>query len=412
MKPTVFLLDMDGVLVKPGGYRASVRATVNYFSNQLGLGNIAPDDETIALFEAEGITCEWDMVPILLAMAIEAALDRSSHLQEKISLTNLQTACDWLSRNPVHDFSIDFSPLLRGLNRFVRVGEAPAESLLKAVRSGQAGGLFTRLSRQPLLDHLLSNTRHLALSQTTLVFETFALGHAALMQATGLPAAVQSASLLVQYDEPLLLPETRDRLRQWQSDFGLKVAAYTARPSAPDDGLDHPLAVFAPEAEMALERIGWPELMVVGAGQAGEMAWTVGVGEDRFTKPSPYHAVAAIAAAWTGDRKAALNWTEQVFCYFEQVRACSPSILPALMTSAGALPEQLDLHIFEDSPAGMHGGILAAELLAELGMQVTLNLWGVSSHPEKVAALSGIGAQVFPNINQAVGAALKTIVDS
>ena len=408
MKPTVFLLDMDGVLVKPGGYRASVRATVNYFSNRLGLGAIAPDDDTIALFEAEGITCEWDMVPILLAMAIEAALETTNDGLEKPSLPSLQAACDWLNRHPTHNFSIDFSPLLRGLNRFVRVGEAPAESLLKAVRSGQAGDLFSRLSQQGVLDELLLNTRHLVLSQTTSVFETFALGDAALVQAIGLPAAVQSGSLLVQYDEPLILPETRDRLRRWQSNYGLKLSAYTARPSAPDDGLAQPLAVFAPEAEMALERVGWPDLMVVGTGQAGEMARNLSVGEDRLTKPSPYHAIAAIAAAWTGDRKAALNWTEQVFCYLEKVPAAPR---PALVTSAGALPEQLNLHIFEDSPAGMQGGLLASELLTDLGMQVTLSLWGVSGHPEKVAALSRIGAQVFPDINQAIQAALNTISD-
>ena len=49
MEPTVFLFDVDGVLVKPGGYRAAVRATVNYFTRQLNLGDLSPSDETVAI---------------------------------------------------------------------------------------------------------------------------------------------------------------------------------------------------------------------------------------------------------------------------------------------------------------------------------------------------------------------------
>lgn len=417
MHPTVFLFDMDGVLVKPGGYRAAVRATVNYFSSQLGFGNIAPDDATIALFEAEGITSEWDMIPILLCLAIESAVARAKGLmasaggpeREDCSMPTFQAACVWLTNHPVQDFSIDFAPMLRGLNRYVRVGEAPAQSILAAARSGQARDLFPFLASQGVLDELLSATRSLVHSQTTPVFEAFVLGDAVFARTTGLPVPVCSESLLAQYDEPLLLPATQTRLRQVQDEKGLRISVYTARPSRSDGGVQEPLAVFAPEAEMALERVGWPDLMVVGTGQAGEMAWALGVSEDRLTKPAPYHAIAAIAAAWTGNRRAALDWSEQVFYFFEKDHPCAHAVQPLLETPAGALPEKLDLHIFEDSPSGMQGGRLAAELLAQLGMQVTLSLWGVTDHSEKAAALAALGAQVFPDINKAVGAALKTI---
>lgn len=407
MQPTVFLFDMDGVLVKPGGYRAAVRATINYFSNRLGLGDIAPDDATIALFEAEGITSEWDMVPIVLALAIEAAVAQQDGAG--VSLASFQAACDWLLTHPVDHFSLDFAPRVRGLRRFVRVGETPAQSLLDAVRLGQAGELFPHLAGQAVLDELLSHTRHLVRSRTTPVFETFVLGDAVFSQTTGLTTAVRSASLLTQYDAPLISPATRARLRRLQESQGLRVSAYTARPSHSDDGVQAPLAVFAPEAEMALERVGWPELMVVGTGQAGEMAQSLGVGEDRFTKPSPYHAIAAIVAAWTGNRPAALEWTERVFCFFEKDHPCAHAIQPRLETSAGGLPERVSLHIFEDSPAGMQGGRLAAALLDRLGMPVSLNLWGVTDHAEKAQALEAVGAQVYADINRAVEAALRTI---
>lgn len=404
-------MDMDGVLVKPGGYRAAVRATVNYFSNLLGLGEIAPDDDTIALFEAEGITCEWDMIPILLALALEAAVEAAHEDRTGVEIPSFQAARVWLERFPPDHFRIDFAPLLRGLGRFVRIGEAPSQTLLIAARNGQASDIFPYLSGQGVLDELLSNTRHVVRSRTTSLFEAFVLGDDAFAQMTGLQAPVHSSSFLAKLDQPLISPETRDHLRSLQERLNLRISAYTARPSQTEDGVQSQLAIFAPEAEMALHRIGWPELMVVGTGQAGEMATKLGVGEDRLTKPAPYHAIAAISAAWTGNRAAALDWTGQVFCSFEKNHPCFGLPRPALTTWAGDLPERLHLHIFEDSPAGMQGGQLAARLLTSLGMQVTLSLWGVSDHLEKIAALSALGAQVFPDVNVAVQAALRTIPD-
>jgi hypothetical protein len=79
---------------------------------------------------------------------------------------------------------------------------------------------------------------------------------------------------------------------------------------------------------------------------------------------------------------------------------------PRLETGAGSLPERLTLHIFEDSPTGMAGGIEASRLLAGLGMAVDLLLWGVTAHPEKAAALTRTGASVFPDVNQALLAAI------
>ena len=137
MEPTVFLFDLDGVLVQPGGYRAAVRATVNYFAKQLGLGNIAPADETVAIFEAQGITCEWDMVPILLTLALNSALSALPDLEKhSVPLETFQSACEWLNCQPLDSFGIDFAPLLRGLDRFVKIGEAPADSILALCQDG------------------------------------------------------------------------------------------------------------------------------------------------------------------------------------------------------------------------------------------------------------------------------------
>ena len=63
---TVVLLDIDGVLIRPGGYRAALHATLNHFARLMGIPDFKFHEEQIAGFERRGITSEWDMVPLLL----------------------------------------------------------------------------------------------------------------------------------------------------------------------------------------------------------------------------------------------------------------------------------------------------------------------------------------------------------
>ena len=401
MDPTIFLFDLDGVLVKPGGYRAAVRATINYFTGQMGLGDLAPDDDTIAIFEAQGVTCEWDMVPLVLAIILDAAVERSLPIT---ALDTFQSACAWLNEHPLPSLEIDFAPRLREFGRFAHPGEPPAETILAACLKDALNSPFPRLSGSGVLQQLLGATRRLETSRTTAVFETFTLGHEVYTRATGMPVEVQSEPLLVLHDQALLNPQTRDRLRWLSQHQGLRMSAYTARPSLPDQMPDEFLAMFTPEAEMALDVIGWPELLLVGSGQTGEASRRLGEHEERMTKPSPYHAVAAIAAAWMDSRPAALAWMRQVFCFYER-----GDLRPPLPLVNGAAPQALRLHIFEDSPTGMRGGLAAVSLFEGLGLPVKLHLWGVSEHIEKAAALRALGAEVFADVNQAVDAALSTL---
>ncbi len=63
----VILLDIDGVLVHHGGYRAALHATLNHFASLMGLSHFDFPEEKLAEFEKRGIFSEWDMVPLLLA---------------------------------------------------------------------------------------------------------------------------------------------------------------------------------------------------------------------------------------------------------------------------------------------------------------------------------------------------------
>lgn len=388
MNPVIWLFDIDGVLVQPGGYRAAVRETVNHFTRQMGLGDFAPSDEVYAIFESQGITCEWDMVPITLAFILEAASARIGH-----GFDTLESAFDALRQHDLSMLAVDYAPTLRALGSIVQPGVAPADSLLALVEEGQGLSFFPRLAGKGVLRELFTHTRRPAVSRTTHVFETFVLGHEVYYQALGLPVEVHSEPLLETLDRPLLLPETREQVREWIAQGRLHAAAYTARPSSAVEVFSEPLAVCLPEAEAALRLVGFEDLPLIGSGHMGELSVRLGEPEDRLTKPAPYHALAASASAWTGDRGAALVWVAKVFRAFERGEA---------MPAESPLPDRLHLHVFEDSPTGMMGGKSAVKLLNTMGIEAQVHLWGVTTHPEKAQALENQGAAVFPDINTAI----------
>lgn len=406
MKPVIFLFDLDGVLVRPGGYRAAVQATVNHFARWLGLPALAPDEPTIAIFEAQGITGEWDMIPLSLAILF----DQAAAQLPAGDYSSLEALRRMVSAHPLPDLRVDYAPVIRRLGAFLQPGEAPSDVFLAVCQARQDAELFPHLTGQGVLCELLADTRKLALSPTTRIFEHLVLGHAFYQQSLGLPAEIESEAYLTVHDRPLLLPETRARLLDLRARGELVMAAYTARPSAweGDWPAGEPLpAMFAPEAEMALRLVGMEPIPLVGYGQMGGLALKLGLAEEALLKPSPFHSMTAIASAWTGSRPAAQDWLAQV--YASRINGAAS---PGLFTAAGALPQAAEVHIFEDSSIGMAGGKQAVHLLQELGMAVNLQLWGVSTHAEKTTALQAVGAgQVFADVNQAVAFALSVSAD-
>ena len=71
---TLILLDVDGVLIHPVGYKVALRDTVDYFAAAMGLPEINIDENEIAIFEACGITNEWDSGAMCVSALLLAAL--------------------------------------------------------------------------------------------------------------------------------------------------------------------------------------------------------------------------------------------------------------------------------------------------------------------------------------------------
>ena len=61
------VLDIDGVLLEAYGYRLACIDTVNDFLKQMGQPSLFIDRTTPDIFEASGVTAEWDMIPLILA---------------------------------------------------------------------------------------------------------------------------------------------------------------------------------------------------------------------------------------------------------------------------------------------------------------------------------------------------------
>ncbi len=51
----IILLDIDGVLVTPGGYRAALHSTLNHFATLMGVPHFDFHEEQIAELEKHGI---------------------------------------------------------------------------------------------------------------------------------------------------------------------------------------------------------------------------------------------------------------------------------------------------------------------------------------------------------------------
>lgn len=362
---TILLLDIDGVLVRPGGYRAALHATLNYFVNLMGLPHFEFSEEKLAGFEKRGITSEWDMVPLLLAVLWE----------------------DILSRQPLADLPVDISSAAIEIGKALN-GYQPADLVIPEFElvSGQypvetalQGGNFPSIPLA-LRTSLMHRSRDVRSSHTMRIFQHYTLGSRAFSQTYDLPVEIKTESLLHEHDQTNISEEVRDKLRQ----SGAHLVAFTARPSAPPREIKSPPLGYAPEAEIALELVGLPDIPLISFGRLQYLGEQRGYDPETLLKPSPVQALAGIAAALTGDEWFAL----QAACdWYETGR------LKSLLTE---LPSKFDISIVEDTLSGIRSVIAAGEILRNAGLDVTVNSYGLTSgSAAKSAAFESTGVPYY-----------------
>lgn len=385
----VFIFDIDGVLVEPGGYRESTRATVDYFAERMGFGDLYPGEDVIALFESHSITSEWDSIPIILAAAIDRVLE--AHPGVDLPGTFAEAVQAVRRLNPVRP-DVDYERLIS------RIAAAPPSTYIMAHRVLALCGpdvqepLLPRLSGHPLLDDLLGNTREVLGCPVTRIFQQFVLGSAAFERKYGVRGDLQTPSLIARWDRPLLDPDLREEMLALWRRGDLHLTAYTARPCGLDGVATPPLLPYSPEAEMALANVGLQDIPLMGYGFVYYLAEQAGRTPDAFVKPSPVQALGAIGAALRREPIPAIASAERLFSRGEAdfFRDFPP----------------LEVHVFEDSAGSIRGTREAARCLTEHGVPAEVHAWGVARNPVKVRALEAAGVQVFASVNEAIRLAM------
>lgn len=344
----IILLDIDGVLVTPGGYRAALHSTLNHFATLMGSPHFDFHEEQIAELEKHGIFSEWDMVPILLATTWNDILST------------------WNDINLPSDVKLAAIKIGQRMNGYisheVKVPEFEILPNIYPTESALQQKCFPFIPEN-LRQSLLHDSRNVHFSATTRLFQHFSLGSKTFSEAYHLPSEVETESLLHSHDVSNINKIILDKLIQ----PNIYLASITARPSAPPRNVNTSHIGYAPEAEKALELVGLPTIPLIGYGRLEYIAKLHGFEPSTLLKPSPVHALAGTLAAYTKDEwqalQAAVDWqqTGKLNNIFSQ------------------LPNQFELIVIEDTMGGIRSVQSAGEIFQQAGFDVNIKTIGLTS---------------------------------
>jgi hypothetical protein len=362
----IILLDIDGVLVHHGGYRAALHATLNHFARLMGLDHFKFSEENLSELEKRGIFSEWDMVPLLLGALWEDILSRTPKINLPADV--LSAAVEIGSNMNGHVGGELIIPEFK-----LTAGQYPADSALQS-------GCYPSVPMD-LRVNLLSQSRNVKVSQTMRLVQHYSLGSTLFSKTYGLPAEIQAESMLM-HDVSNIDDAIRAKLFQ----TNIYLAALTARPSAPPREVDDPHLGYAPEAELALELVGLPDIPIIGFGKLEYLAYKHQLDPATLVKPSPVQALAATLAAWTGNEwsslQAANHWRET----------------GALNEAFDQLPTSFDLIVVEDTMGGIRSTVQAGAILNSSGFNVKVRALGMTNgSPAKKEAFEQAGIESYAN---------------
>lgn len=356
----IILLDIDGVLVQPAGYRAALRATVNHFIGS----HFEVQEDLLTDLEKRGISSEWDMAPLIIASYWTWILARQpmQNPPDDVSLV-AQHIRDQFSSDVAFNLSVPEFKLVGG--------QYPAESAFHA-------GHFESIPLN-LRKNLLGGTRSIQSSHTMRIFQHYTLGSKKFSETYHLPAEIETESFLLTHDRSNISDEIRSKLLQ----PGHHLAAFTARPSGPPCEVPGSMIGYAPEAELALELVGL-DIPLIAFGKLEYLASQHALDPATLIKPSPFQALAATLAAWTGEEwpalQAANDWHEN----------------HVLNGAFNKLPKEFELIVVEDTMGGIRSVQSAGEILQKAGFNVHIHAIGLTSgSSSKAAAFQQADVQYF-----------------
>jgi hypothetical protein len=251
-------------------------------------------------------------------------------------------------------------------------GQYPAES---AFQAGHFDSIPLELRRS-----LLTTTRSVQASHTMRVFQHYTLGSIDFEKTYGLPLEIETESFLLTHDRSMIDDEIREKLRQHH------LSAFTARPSGVPREVAESVVGYAPEAELALKLVGLENIPLMAFGRLEYLAAQHGLDPATLMKPSPFQALAAILAAWTGEEwsalQAAYDWREN----------------DSLGGLFNQLPKKFELIVIEDTMGGIRSVRSAGEILQKAGFNAHVHAVGLTSgNAAKATAFEHAGVQHFEN---------------
>ncbi|GAB4481968.1 MAG: hypothetical protein Kow00124_30250 [Anaerolineae bacterium] len=383
---TLLLLDVDGVLLYPRGYKEALRAALNVFADQMGFPPVDLTYEEIAVFEAAGMTNEWLSGAMCLAALVMAAIGTHGELARE----NLAATFAAIAESGCRVDRPDFIALTRDVLAIAPEGIHTAAPIRAVLGQRAAPPL------QPLLDEILGDIRPPA--PFAYIFQHFTLGDQRFTETYGIPARFRSESYLATLDHPTLSESGRACLEQGAAEGAYGLAIYTARPSLPPADLDPTMlaavdrAEHPPEGDLAADLLDFARRPPLIAG--GRMTWLAmrhAQHPGAYIKPSPVHALATIAAAHCGAEQIALE-------------AAAALAQDGLLTGPLADLRGMAVRavVFEDSLGGIQGMREAAHMLHEAGLDITVEAVGVAPEPSKQAALRRAARRVEADLNAAL----------
>ncbi len=361
----IILLDMDGVLLTPGGYHRAVQDAVARMGRMLGFRSLRLSADALHALEACGVTNEWDTAAICLALMAEQLWSHNPQIE--ISTERITA--------PIAEH--DLAP--PDLEAFIE--QMSAGPHLNKPPLARAAGLL------PARTHPLLASAHSAASLSHRLQQEHVLGSREFARSYRLRPMLDLPSYLATYDRSNLSKESREQLISWRSRPGNAAIIFTNRPSRPPDGL-----FGTPEAELGRQVVGLEQLPLMATGDILWLERQHNQPSSTYNKPHPIHALAALA------------------------RGTGETALHALQRAAGLFQghwhpfwEQFDqarVSVLEDAAGGINSLQAAAARLASGGVSLELDLIGVARQRRKQEALRRAGAVVFADLGAALQAAL------
>ena len=392
LRHNLYLIDIDNVLIYPGGYRESFSRTINHLLRAMGWKDSNSHHSSAQVFEAHGITNEWDMCAICLSGLFVAVAQKIPDVIFSASVLDSLAIVKTLG---LPRQEVNFSQLARE----VAAEMQPSETQVPTLAAPRVFDRIVRSTCDPkshnsinvLLDHILSNARDIERSRTMSIFQNYAIGSANFVKTYSKPSHIETSSLIVKHDVPILSTINCERLLAASVKKEIRPVIFTARPSLPPLGVQDEAHYYSPEAELAVELVGLDSIPMIASGRTEWLAWETEADPHTFIKPALVHALAAIATAISSDEVSGLM---------------AANTLLKKGTLSGPLSDlvghELHVTVFEDSACSIESVGKVLDLLREFGVKSYLCAKGIAVNHEKRKLLYESGATLFDDVNSAI----------